>query len=67
MPSNEVMPKFKRGKLHSGGPGGPIVTNARQAVAIAASERAAERAHGGEYPETHAERREAKRRGRDSK
>jgi len=33
MPSNEIMPLFKAGKLHSG-PKGPIVTNPRQAIAI---------------------------------
>ena len=39
MPFNEVMPKFGRGQLHSGGPGGRIVTNPKQAVAIMYSEK----------------------------
>ena len=30
--------KFKQGKLHSGSPKGPVVTNPKQAVAIALSE-----------------------------
>jgi hypothetical protein len=38
MPASEVMPKFSRGQLHSGGPSGPVVTNPAQARAIAASE-----------------------------
>ena len=33
----KVMGEFKRGTLHSGA-GGPVVTNRRQAVAIALSE-----------------------------
>ena len=32
------MPKFAAGKLHSGSPNGPLVTNPAQARAIAASE-----------------------------
>lgn len=51
MPSKEVMPKFKRGKLHSGSKKGPIVTNPAQARAIAASEHREEEKHGGHYPE----------------
>lgn len=39
MPFTEVMPKFKRGELHSGGKGGPKVTNPKQAVAIMLSEK----------------------------
>jgi hypothetical protein len=60
MPSNEVMPKFAKGKLHSGSTRGPVVTSAKQAVAIAASERDAEREHGGKYPEPHRGRKAAK-------
>lgn len=30
--------KFKLGKLHSGSPSGPIVTNRKQAIAISLSE-----------------------------
>jgi hypothetical protein len=36
MPSNQVMPLFKAGKLHSGA-GGPIVKDPRQAMAIRTS------------------------------
>jgi hypothetical protein len=43
MPSSQVMPKFKRGKLHSGSKHGPVVTNPAQARAIAASEARAEK------------------------
>jgi hypothetical protein len=43
MPSKNVMPKFKAGKLHSGSKKGPVVTNPRQARAIAASEARAEK------------------------
>ena len=49
MPSNQVMKKWKAGKLHSGSKHGPIVKNRDQAVAIMMSERANEAAHGGEY------------------
>jgi len=38
MPAKEVMPKFAKGKLHSGSKSGPVVTNPAQARAIAASE-----------------------------
>jgi hypothetical protein len=33
MPSEEIMPRFRAGKLHSG-PGGPIVKKPKQARAI---------------------------------
>ena len=33
MPSYEIMPDFKAGKLHSG-PNGPIVKKKKQAIAI---------------------------------
>jgi hypothetical protein len=33
-----VMHEFKRGELHSGSPRGPVVTNRKQAIAIALSE-----------------------------
>jgi len=48
MPSSEVMKKFTKGRLHSGSVKGPVVTSAKQAIAIAASERASEEAHGAE-------------------
>ena len=51
MPSSEVMHKWKSGSLHSGGPGGPVVKNQAQAVAIMLSEKRKEKAHGGKYPE----------------
>ena len=53
MPSSEVMHKFGSHTLHSGGPGGPKVTNQKQAVAIMLSEKRKEAAHGGHYPESH--------------
>jgi hypothetical protein len=61
MPSKEVMKKFAKGKLHSGSAKGPLVTSAKQAIAIAASEADAERTNGGKYPEAKS------RKGRDSK
>jgi len=39
VPYDEVMHKFGKGKLHSGGPGGPVVKNQKQAVAIRMSEK----------------------------
>jgi hypothetical protein len=39
MPYDEVMPKFKQGKLHSGSKKGPTVTNRKQAIAIMLSEK----------------------------
>ena len=51
MPSSEVMTKWKAGRLHSGGPSGPAVTNLKQAVAIMLSEKRKEKANGGVYPE----------------
>ena len=39
MPFDEVMGKFKKGKLHSGGPKGPKVDNRKQAIAIMLSEK----------------------------
>jgi hypothetical protein len=49
MPSKNVMHKFKSGSLHSGGPGGPVVKNRKQAIAIMLSEKQNEAEHGGEY------------------
>lgn len=63
MPSDEVMKKFSKGKLHSGSAKGPIVTSAKQAIAIAASERDAEKAHGGTYPD----KAKPPKRGKDSR
>ena len=51
MPSKEVIPKFYKGKLHSGSKHGPKVKSLRQAKAIASSEARAEKKHGGKYPE----------------
>jgi Family of unknown function (DUF6496) len=51
MPSSEVMGKFKRKQLHSGSKSGPKVKNRKQAIAIMMSEKRAEKAHGGKYPE----------------
>ena len=51
MPSSQVMHKFKRGELHSGGPNGPVVTDPAQAKAILMSEHREEQAHDGRYPE----------------
>ena len=51
MPSKNVMPKFKKGQLHSGSKTGKKVTNPKQAVAIMLSEKRAEGKHGGKYPE----------------
>lgn len=39
MPYDEVMPKWKAGKLHSGSKSGPKVTSQKQAVAIMLSEK----------------------------
>ena len=41
MPYSEVMPKFKRGELHSGSKSGPKVTKRSQAIAIMLSEKRA--------------------------
>jgi hypothetical protein len=49
------MHKWKHGKLHSGSKTGPKVSSKmsgfKQAVAIMLSEKRAEKAHGGKYPE----------------
>ena len=63
MPANEVMKKFAKGKLHSGAKSGPVVTSAKQAIAIAASERDAEERNGGTYSDAKAK----PRKGRDSR
>lgn len=39
MPYQEVMSKFKHGKLHSGSKEGPKVKNRKQAIAIMLSEK----------------------------
>jgi len=39
MPYDEVMHKFKHGKLHSGSKSGKKVTNRKQAIAIMMSEK----------------------------
>lgn len=51
MPSSEVFRKFQRGQLRSGSKHGPKVTSRKQAIAIYESERRAEAANGGTYPE----------------
>lgn len=51
MPSDQVMHKWKTGKLRSGGPDGPKVKSQKQAVAIMLSEKRKEDANGGKYPE----------------
>lgn len=51
MPSSAVMNKWKHGQLHSGSKKGPVVRNQKQAVAIMLSEKRAEQANGGKYPE----------------
>lgn len=51
MPSSAVLHKWKAGELHSGGPGGPVVKDQKQALAIMFSERRKEAANGGSYPE----------------
>lgn len=38
-PWNAVMLKWKQGSLHSGGPGGPVVKDQKQAEAIMLSEK----------------------------
>ena len=49
MPWDEVMHKFKTGKLRSGGPGGPVVKDRDRAVAIMVSEKRKARAGNEEY------------------
>jgi hypothetical protein len=39
MPWDAVPDKWKSGRLHSGGPGGPVVKNQKQMVAIMLSEK----------------------------
>jgi hypothetical protein len=43
MPSKNVLPKFKSGKLHSGSKKGPVVKKRTQAIAIMLSERRKEK------------------------
>lgn len=38
MPAKNVMPKFRKGQLHSGSKHGPVVKNPKQAKAIMLSE-----------------------------
>jgi hypothetical protein len=50
MPSSEVFKKGKAGKLHSGGPNGPVVKHgSAQEKAIYMSEKRNEDEHGGTY------------------
>lgn len=51
MPSSEVMHKFKTGQLRSGSKTGKRVKSRKQAIAIMLSEKRAEGANGGVYPE----------------
>lgn len=48
MPANQVMSKWKKGTLKSGGSGKPVKSQA-QAVAIMMSEKRNEEEHGGHY------------------
>jgi hypothetical protein len=43
MPSDEVMHKYKHGKLHSGSKKGPKVKSRKQAIAIMMSEKRKEK------------------------
>ena len=43
MPSRNVLPKFKQGKLHSGSKKGPVVQDRKQAIAIMLSEKRKEK------------------------
>lgn len=61
MPWNEVMDKFKKGKLHSGSKSGPPVKKRSQALAIMLSEK--EKADEGE-PEYKAKKKSKKPKGR---
>lgn len=49
MPYDQVMDKWKSGRLHSGGPSGPKVTSQSQAVAIMLSEKKKAAAGNKEY------------------
>jgi hypothetical protein len=44
MPSKNVMPNWKAGKLHSGSKRGPVVKSQEQAIAIMLSEKRKEKA-----------------------
>lgn len=52
MPYDEVIPKFKSGKLHSGSKSGPKVTSMKQAIAIMESEKDDAEAGKSEYAST---------------
>lgn len=49
MPYDEVMHKYKHGKLHSGSKKGPKVKNRKQAIAIMMSEKKQAKAGKDEY------------------
>jgi len=49
MPWDKVMSKWKAGRLRSGGPGGPVVKNRDQAIAILMSEKSKAQAGNQEY------------------
>ena len=49
MPFDQVMHKFKKGKLHSGSKKGPKVKNRKQAIAIMMSEKGKAKAGKEEY------------------
>jgi hypothetical protein len=53
MPYDEVMDKFKNGKLHSGSPDGPKVKDKSQAVAIMLNEKKKAMAEKKEYQPGH--------------
>ncbi len=53
MPFDAVLPKFKRGTLHSGSKSGPKVTSKKQAIAIMLSEKRAAKGGKKEYKALH--------------
>lgn len=52
MPYDEVLSKYKRGKLHSGGASGPVVKSRAQALAIMLSEKRKAESGDSEYAVT---------------
>lgn len=60
MPFDEVMHKFKHGKLHSGSKTGKKVTNRKQAIAIMLSEKKAAKGGKQEYQSTFTRSRKGK-------
>ncbi len=58
MPWDEVMGKFKGGKLHSGSKHGPEVTNRKQAIAIMLHEKGEAKGGKEEYKSKAADKKE---------